>query len=214
MLTITAAWRMHVRTAESAFNSVGDLKAKLGAAMKPSKAQPPSTQHVIQGVLVKIEGNRAVVCATADRKAKLTSQVASILGDDCLTPQVAGVLAGKFGFVASSLYGQVARPVLRAIYMCQNAAGINRDRQALTPALRASLMFLVEVLTWAPPRQLDYAAARSVGIAYADALRNGWRAASTSRFPDVHVDTAVLRLVPQRLWSRRARHLVCVRGRP
>ena len=138
--------------------------------MKPSKAQPPSTQHVIQGVLVNIEDNRAVVCATADRKAKLTSQVANILSDGCLTPQVAGALAGKFGFVASSSYGQVARPVLHAIYMRQKAAGMRRDLQALTPAMRASLTFLVDVLTWAPPRQLDFATARSIGIAYADAF--------------------------------------------
>ena len=158
------------RTAESAFVSFKDLNAKLGAQMKPSKAQPPSAQHVIQGVLVRIEGGHAVVCATTDRKAKLTSQVTYILAEDCLTPQRAGVLAGKFGFVASSLFGQLARPVLRAIYLRQQAATLHRDIQALNPALRASLTFLVEVLTWAPPRRVDFAAVQHAGIAYADAF--------------------------------------------
>ena len=205
------------RTAESAFNSFGDLNAKLGAAMGPSKAQPPSTQHVIQGVLVKIEDNRAVVCATADRKAKLTSQVANILSDDCLTPQVAGVLAGKFGFVASSLYGQVARPVLHAICMRQKAAGMRRDLQALTPALRASLTFFVEVLTWAPT-------ARSIRQ-YRHRVRRRFEMDGVRRRPaDSPMSTwtpqsSVLSLVPQRLRGRRAmpyhsHHSVCVRARP
>ena len=42
--------------------------------------------------------------------------------------------------------------------------------QALTPALRASLKFLVEILTWPPPRRVDFATVRNVGIAYADAF--------------------------------------------
>ena len=67
--------------------------------------------------MVNIADNHAVVCATADRTAKLTFQVTNILAEDCLTPQVAGVLAGKFGFVASSLFGQLARQVLHAIYL-------------------------------------------------------------------------------------------------
>ena len=167
------------RTAESASNSFGDLNAKLGAAMGPSKAQPPSTQHVIQGVLVRIEDNHAVVCATTDRKAKLTFQVANILTDDCLTPQVAGVLAGKFGFVASSLYGQVARLVLRAIYMRQKAAAMRKDLQALTPALRASLKFLVEVLTWAPPRRLD-SPPNAMSASRTPTLSSRWTASSTA----------------------------------
>ena len=149
------------RTAESAFHGFEDLNvnARLGATMKPSKAQPPATQHVIQGVLVSIADNHAVVCATADRKAKLTFQVANILTEDCLTPQGAGVLAGKFGFVASSLYGQVARPVLRAIYMRQKAAGMRKDLQALATALRTCV---IEV----PRGSLDVGAASARGFCH------------------------------------------------
>ena len=106
----------------------------------------------------------------ADRKTKLTSQLTSVLANDRLSPQVAGVLASKFGFIASSLYGHVARPVSRAVYQRQTATGITRERYGLTTALRASLTFLVEVLIWAPPRQVDFATARRVGIAYADAF--------------------------------------------
>ena len=116
------------------------------------------------------KGSWSILRTTADRIAKLTYQVTNILAEDCLTPQVAGVLAGKFGFVASSLFGQLARPVLHAIYLRQKAAGMRKDIQAFTPALRASLMFLVEVLTWAPPRCVDFATVRNVGIAYADAF--------------------------------------------
>ena len=56
------------RTAMSAFVGFNDLNAKLGAAMEPSKAQPPSTEHIIQGVPVKIEADRAIGCPTSDRK--------------------------------------------------------------------------------------------------------------------------------------------------
>ena len=110
------------------------------------------------------------MCATADCKAKLTSQVTGILTEDGLTPQQAGVLAGKFGFVASSLFGQLARPVLHAIYLRQKAASLHRDIQALTPAVRASLTFLVEVLMRAPPRRVDVTTVQGTGIAYADAF--------------------------------------------
>ena len=193
----------------SAFNSFGDLNAKLGAAMKPSKAQPPSTQHVIQGALVPLP------TAKPSSRPRLRTSCAMIALPHM---QVAGVLAGKFGFAASSLYGQVARPVLHAIYMRQKAAGMRRDRQALTPALRASLIFLVEVLTWAPPRQLDFATARSIGIAYADAFfemdgvqrrpadspMSTWTPQSSVSFPN---DWGVVVRCP-------SHHLVCVRGRP
>ena len=43
-------------------------------------------KDVIQGVLVSTADGHAVVRATADRKAKLTSQVTSILAEDCLPP--------------------------------------------------------------------------------------------------------------------------------
>ena len=83
---------------------------------------------------------------------------------------MAGVLAGKFGFEASSLYSRVARPVLHALYQRQNAVGITGERYGLTAALIASLTFLMEVLRWALHRQLDFATVRRVGIAYADAF--------------------------------------------
>ena len=210
------------RTAVSALVGFGELNAKLGAAMKPSKAQPPSTEHVIQGVLVKIENNRAVVCPTADGKTKLTPQVTNILVDGRLSPQVAGVLAGRFGFVASSLYGHVARPVLHALCQRQNAVGITRERYGLTAALRESLTFLMEVLRCAPPRHLDFATVRRVGIAYADAFfemdgvkyrpgdaatprRSRGRGIHPSRFP---MD-GVRRALPSH-----SRHVVRIRGRP
>ena len=158
------------RTAVSAFDAFERLNASLGAVMKPSKAQPPATQHIIQGVLIRIEGDRAVVCPTPDRKTKLTSQCVRILETDHLDPQAAGVLAGKFGFVASSLYGQIARPVLHALYGRQSAFGVKVERFRLTSALRASLVFLLQVLTWAPPRQVYFRTVQRSGVAYADAF--------------------------------------------
>ena len=157
-------------TAASAFDGFERLNASLGAVMKPAKAQPPAPEHVIQGVLIRIEGHQAIVCPTPERKARLSAQCEHILATNRLSPQSAGVLAGKFGFVASTLYGQIARPVLHALYGRQCAGGANVERFKLTSSLRASLTFLLQVLTWAPPRQVHFRAVRRSGIAYADAF--------------------------------------------
>ena len=69
--------------------------------LKPSKAQHPSTQQKLLGVILKVDTEGIRVSADPNRVRKLRAQITDILVSGILEPETASRLARKLSFVNS-----------------------------------------------------------------------------------------------------------------
>ena len=96
----------------------------------------------------------ACFAPSAKRVTKLRKWVRKIFADKKISPTVAGELAGKCGFLATTVCGRLGRAALKPLFARQHASGAT---SVLTPTLRAALTMLVELFAAAPPRTVPYA---------------------------------------------------------
>ena len=75
--------------ADSAFDTFGGLFGDLGLQTKPSKAQPPARDQVIQGVSVRLGDKGVTVQPTQRRIAKLRAMIQEVLDTGVLDPTAA-----------------------------------------------------------------------------------------------------------------------------
>ena len=80
---------------DSAFNAFSEFFHVLGVRVKDSKAQPPASRHVIQGVEVQVRQDGVELCPTPRRVAKLRHAIAQALESNSLTSPEAGRFAGR-----------------------------------------------------------------------------------------------------------------------
>ena len=166
---------------DSSFKSFRDLYALLGLNMKPSKEQPPNPRQRVLGVFVSVSDHQITLEACPERKDKVLRIIQDVLDDDRLPSPLAQQLAGKLGFLSTTLFGSVGRTALAPIYARGHGVGeMVGDR--LTTGLRQSLFLLQHVLHHAKPRiiPLHHSVSGQVAVVYTDAyFKPGEAAGST-----------------------------------
>ena len=80
--------------ADSAHYAVADFFALLGLQTKPSKAQAPARNHVVQGVELAIRPEGVELSPTTKRVEKILGQIDDSLAKDSLSPDEAHALLG------------------------------------------------------------------------------------------------------------------------
>ena len=114
--------------------------------MKPSKRQPPETQHRIQGVLISSDTENLVLTPCPARVRAMTQQIEKHLDTNNLTPEEARKMAGKCNFLTGRLFGKVGRAPLKAIYARANSFSHQLDQPT-----RSSLMALRDIILHCQP---------------------------------------------------------------
>ena len=118
-------------SAESSFRAFEDYNGCLQISMKPSKRQPPETQHRIQGVLISSDTENLVLTPCPARVRAMTQQIEKHLDTNNLTPEEARKMAGKCNFLTGRLFGKVGRAPLPAQGdLCQSQFFLPSARQA------------------------------------------------------------------------------------
>ena len=141
-----------------------------GIVFDADKTQLPSQRTEALGVRFNtVQINTAgllTVEPKPSRVAKLVSTIDGVLDTDTLTPAQAASLVGKFGFLASTLYGKVGRCAMLALrsrqYSLDSVTG-------LSPELITSLKLMRIFASEAPPREVRLRAPLPHFLLYTDA---------------------------------------------
>ena len=133
-------------SAESSFRAFEDYNGCLQISMKPSKRQPPETQHRIQGVLISSDTENLVLTPCPARVRAMTQQIEKHLDTNNLTPEEARKMARKCNFLTGRLFGKVGRAPLKAIYARANSFSHQLDKPT-----RSSLMALRDIILHCQP---------------------------------------------------------------
>ena len=142
-------------TAESAHNAVAEFFAALGLQTKPSKAQAPDKEHVVQGVQLHIGAEGVWLSPTEERKRKILAQIDEALGSDSLSPDAASRLAGRLTFLSQSTFGCTGRAAIKPLYSRAADTAAN-SADALSVGLRAALSALRRLVGQSRPRLVPW----------------------------------------------------------
>ncbi|CAE6943486.1 unnamed protein product [Symbiodinium sp. CCMP2592] len=155
-------------SAQSSFTSFDAFCSLLGFQLKPSKRQPPDRIQKLQGVIVQIGDQGVTVAPSESRVRKLVFALRRALSEDSLSPDEAARLAGKLGFLSTSLWGQVGQSLTRPLH--GRAHGPKNGTNALNSGLRACMQCLIALISNPVPRLIPFAGERcGVSVLYADA---------------------------------------------
>ena len=158
-----------VRSALSSFECFDSFCSMLGYRLKFSKRQPPDKVQKIQGVILDICEDGVRVAPSEARVRRVSEAVRNSLLTDQLTPETASKLAGKLGFLSTSLWGRVGHALTRPLHGRAQAG--SDGTSALNSGLRASLRCLLTVLETPLPRFLPFRQGHCVSaVLYADAF--------------------------------------------
>ena len=136
-------------TSPSAFSSFCALQSLLGFQMKEAKAQKPTKDATLLGVVWKILHQFVTAGPSPSRIAKLTELVKKTLSEDKLTPDEAAHLAGKLNFVCSWAFGGVGKALLKPVYSRRHSPF---QQSSLNAPLKAALFSLLGLLPLLKPR--------------------------------------------------------------
>jgi len=163
---------IHMQSCTSAFQSFADLNSLLGFNMKPSKAQPPSTHHRVQGVHLRLMEDRAIVSPVQARVTKVIQSIDTALATNVLKPPVAARMAGKCSYLSTTTYGRVGRAATKPVYARQHCEHRRHQKHyRLTHALKAALLTIRQMLLTSKPRIVFYRPrCHSRAVIYADAF--------------------------------------------
>ena len=139
---------------QSASWAFEQLHMMLGVPLKGApKDLPPAPERACLGYIANVALWPPERRNKPERSRHLRAQCSRAVDDNSLPPSEAGSLAGKLGFWARGSFGAVARCPCAPLYARQHElATRGRRRYQLTPSVLAALLWIVEVLTWAPPR--------------------------------------------------------------
>ena len=140
-----------IEYAEHSDSAFSEFFHVLGLRVKDSKAQPPASRHVIQGVDVHVRHDGAELSPIPRRVAKLRHAIAQSLGSNSLTPREAGRLAGKLSFLTQAVFGAVGRSALQPIYARSHDTQTGDDHSP-SVGLRSALSALAHILDDIQPR--------------------------------------------------------------
>lgn len=103
------------------------------------------------------------------RVSKILAEVSHALATDFLSPETAAKLAGKIGFLSTSLWGRIGSSLARPLH--GRARGHRDGTQTLNGGLRSALECLRALLSDPLPRFIPFSRSNvSVSVLYADAF--------------------------------------------
>ena len=142
----------------------------LGIVFDPDKTQAPSTRAEVLGVvfntgLVRAQ-SRLLVEAKDSRRTKLRDTISGVLDANMLTSSEAASLLGKFGFLATTLFGKVGRCATLALRARQFSFDTS---SALGPEVITSLKLMRIFATEAPAREIRLRDPLKPFVLYTDA---------------------------------------------
>ena len=140
--------------ADSAHYAVADFFALLGLQTKPSKAQAPAKNHVVQGVELAIRPEGVELSPTTRRVEKILGQIDDALAKDSLSPDEASRLAGRLTFLSQSTFGSTGRAI-KPLYARAADTAANSD-DTLSVGLRAALQALRRLVDGHRPRLVPW----------------------------------------------------------
>ena len=153
------------RTALSAFTSFEEINGALGFRVKQKKKQEPSDEVELLGAHVSLELKRALLSPRPARVTAFNLTASLVLQKQELSPHLAAAMAGKCGVLTATCAGQVGRAATKALF-----TRAHDTRYVMLPSIRDSLLSLMNLFSWAPPRSVPYAVPdRCVNI-YVDAF--------------------------------------------
>ncbi|CAE7931305.1 unnamed protein product, partial [Symbiodinium necroappetens] len=156
--------------APGAFEGMAEFLDQLGLQTKPSKAQKPATEHIVQGVLVSISRTGVVLQPTPARLQKVLTTIDTALAENELAPDVASRLAGCLNFVTQSTFGAVGKAALQPVYSRAHDAAA-ASNTSLSMGLRAALLSLRHLLANIQPKTVPFVDdGMPQAIIYADAF--------------------------------------------
>eukprot|EP00435_Cladocopium_sp_Y103_P048273 s452_g14.t1 len=142
-------------TAESSSFSFKTVFQKLGLSMNPEKEQAPSTKQKVLGVVIHAYPERLVIETCPKRKEKLLALLESILQSNRLSAEEAQRVAGKLGFMATTLFGGIGMAAIQPFYARAHHLGEQRNEK-LTFALRAAIHTMKQLLVEGKPRTFPW----------------------------------------------------------
>ena len=152
-------------SAPSAFASFEAINDALGFKVKQKKKQAPSDEIELLGAHVSLDMRRALLSPRPARVTAFNLTASLVLQRQELSPHLAAIMAGKCGVLTATCSGQVGRSSSKALF-----ARAHDTRYALLPSIRDSLLSLMNLFTWAPPRSVPYILPERCVNVYVDAF--------------------------------------------
>ena len=142
-------------TAASSCSCFKSFFQQLGLAMKAEKEQPPSTRQKVLGVIIHIQAHEVTVEMCPKRRQKLLGMLGELLMSNYLSPDDAQRLAGKLGFMATTLFGGMGMAAIQPFYARAHCLG-EQSNYRLTFALKSSIHILQQLLMSSRPRTFPW----------------------------------------------------------
>jgi hypothetical protein len=98
---------------------------------------------------LEINSSHVIASPTPERVAKMTAAINKALTTNTLEHQDAAQMAGKLGFLSTTMFGKLGRAPTKAVFGRQHSPSWNTK---LTSALKAALVTLSHLLATARPR--------------------------------------------------------------
>ena len=113
------------------------------------------------------------MAATPSRVEKMEAMIDQSIIDDELPPATAGTMAGKTGFLTTTIFGKAGRAATKPIYArqyCDRPTGPHHS-WPLGPQIKSAMTAIRHVIRCAPPRFQPFGRENSaVPLVYADAF--------------------------------------------
>jgi len=161
--------------AQSGFDAFGELSDLLGFILKLAKDVPPGKETDVLGHLLTLGRPPFFFSPTGKRKAAAERLILEFLTSLVMSSAEGASLAGKLQFLASAVFGKVARAPLKPIYaMAYSYLRNNKGRSRKTDisnsqALLMALEWFLSIIHEIPPRILrDTSMAKEIRL-YCDA---------------------------------------------
>ena len=156
----------NTQLSESSFEASHCLWEMLGFRFKPSKKQPPATQHKIQGVIMTIAADQFILEPDEARSQRVITQLKEIKLQNDVHPDEAMRLAGKLQFMTETMAGQAMRACLKPLY---HRAYQGPQSGPLGVGLQDAIDTMIHILENLQPRIIRFQP-RVPAVLYADAF--------------------------------------------
>lgn len=150
-------------TASSSFTSFEQGMATLGFRMKQKKAQPPEARQKLLGVYLDIQDDVVMVVPCPERVKKMVATLQRALDTDHLDPDTARRVTGKLNFIASTLFNNLGKALLRPLYGRAHETHTKESNlHHLNSGLRTAIHTLMSLLANIQPRAVPLRARQPV----------------------------------------------------
>ena len=159
------------KTIDSATFCFRRLMQLMGLKLDPGKSQPPNEIWCALGVHLDfsalMSSSKLIVRPKPTRVFNAVTELVQVLKDNRLVPSHAARLFGKLDFLNTTLFGKVGRSGLYQVKKRQHCSD-SIHRWGLDENLKGALVWLIELVSSAPPRELRVGSSPPCALLYTD----------------------------------------------